>query len=559
MINRPSTNLLKYPQLNTTRDEESLLPPRHTFFLPENKNVPKTQRPTITIDMTMWLSFGRCRSSSSRRTCVVVVTAMLVLLLSPPVALGSLREPNNGVTTIGTHSLSRARIVEWDLPTDDDDDDGLLQSFRKKRRRCQTWNDDDDEIELDTISNTLESQPSTSGVNNRESSSSSHFALALHLEEDPRESQPQHSPQSLIQSSWMTNDHFLPGNKKSNNNGLNTQNNNLDLKKRFTKTGTTIAGCICGTSDAQYVVLAADTRATEATMVADKRCQKLHQLATNSWCAGAGTSADLDHLTKECLFSCALQKLQESSVGNEQPKQHPKTNMTSATADSDENPPPVLVLHPVSMDTICNFLQEVLYKNGGNLGANLILGGVWKGQAHLRAIHPHGSMDIDLPFAALGSGGLAAMGVLEQGYGKSKDGQGKTTTNSSSCSRSTMISLEDGVKLVQRAIVAGIKNDLGSGSQVDLCVIHPDGSSHYQRCVVAEEELSSDDIGEYDPASARKKSALSSREEEEQEESETAGVNGFGNLPFAIQSKKTLFSNEIEEDRRSKWNNMLGL
>ena len=50
------------------------------------------------------------------------------------------------------------------------------------------------------------------------------------------------------------------------------------------------------------------------------------------------------------------------------------------------------------------------------MGANLILGSVWKGEAQLRVIHPHGSMDIDLPFAALGSDGLVAMGVMEQGY-----------------------------------------------------------------------------------------------------------------------------------------------
>jgi len=39
------------------------------------------------------------------------------------------------------------------------------------------------------------------------------------------------------------------------------------------------------------VILAADTRATAGSMVADKNCEKLHHLAPNIYCAGAGTAA----------------------------------------------------------------------------------------------------------------------------------------------------------------------------------------------------------------------------------------------------------------------------
>merc|ERR1712004_735195 len=41
-----------------------------------------------------------------------------------------------------------------------------------------------------------------------------------------------------------------------------------------------------------------DTRATEGPMVADKNCQKLHFIANNIYCAGAGTAADLEHTTQ---------------------------------------------------------------------------------------------------------------------------------------------------------------------------------------------------------------------------------------------------------------------
>ena len=78
----------------------------------------------------------------------------------------------------------------------------------------------------------------------------------------------------------------------------------------------------------------------------------------------------------------------------------------------------------------------------------LVLGGVDPYTQHpiLAAIHPHGSMDV-VPYTALGSGGLAAMGVLEAGF-------------------RVDMNLEDGIELVKSAVLAGIKNDLGSGSQV---------------------------------------------------------------------------------------------
>jgi hypothetical protein len=198
-----------------------------------------------------------------------------------------------------------------------------------------------------------------------------------------------------------------------------------------------------------------------------------------------------------------------------------------------DDEPRSLLIGSVSIDGLCHFLQGALYNAKGQLGANLILGGVWKEKAYLRAIHPHGSMDVDLPFCALGSGGLAAMGVLEKGYRND-------------------LSVEEGIApLVQRAIVAGIQNDLGSGSQVDLCVIAPDGTSQLQRCVVPEEELEE----------GFRAAEVKEEANKVVEGDNNLGVNGFGNLPFAVQSKKVLLvSAEIaEEERLSKWNDLLGL
>jgi hypothetical protein len=73
-------------------------------------------------------------------------------------------------------------------------------------------------------------------------------------------------------------------------------------------------------------------------------------------------------------------------------------------------------------------------------------------------VYPHGSTDA-LPYVTMGSGSLAAMAVFEQGY---KEG----------------LTLEDAKLLVARSIRAGIFNDLGSGSNVDLCVINKEGKTY---------------------------------------------------------------------------------
>ena len=52
------------------------------------------------------------------------------------------------------------------------------------------------------------------------------------------------------------------------------------------KTGTTIVGLVFKDG----VVLGADTRATDDTTVADKNCEKIHYIAPNIYCCGAGTA-----------------------------------------------------------------------------------------------------------------------------------------------------------------------------------------------------------------------------------------------------------------------------
>merc|ERR1712217_1008972 len=181
------------------------------------------------------------------------------------------------------------------------------------------------------------------------------------------------------------------------------------------KSGTTI----CGVQLKDAVVLAADTRATEGPIVADKNCQKLHFIAKNIYCAGAGTAADLEHTTQLMESQIELHRL---ATGTQ-----PRTC------------------------TVVRRLSSMLFKYQGYIGCALVLGGVDVTGPHLYQIYPHGSTDM-LPFTTMGSGSLAAMSILETEY-------------------KADMTVEEGTALVCKAIRAGIFNDLGSGGNVDVCVI----------------------------------------------------------------------------------------
>jgi len=96
-------------------------------------------------------------------------------------------------------------------------------------------------------------------------------------------------------------------------------------------------------------------------------------------------------------------------------------------------------------------LKQHLFRYQGHIGAYLVIAGVDPTGSHLFTVHAHGSTD-KLPYVTMGSGSLAAMSVFET--------QWKRNLNK-----------EDAVKLCSDAIQAGIWNDLGSGSNVDVAVI----------------------------------------------------------------------------------------
>ncbi|GAB5590969.1 proteasome core particle subunit beta 2 [Umbelopsis nana] len=210
-----------------------------------------------------------------------------------------------------------------------------------------------------------------------------------------------------------------------------TRNNALETKgvkpPKATSTGTTIVGVIYKDG----VCLGADTRATEGPIVADKNCEKIHYLSPNLYCCGAGTAADTEFTTN--LISSQLE-LHRLSTGR-------KTRVTTAMT----------------------MLKQMLFRYQGHIGAALVLGGFDINGPQLYTIYPHGSTD-KLPYVTMGSGSLAAMSVFESKWKPD-------------------LTREEAIDIVSEAIEAGIFNDLGSGSNVDVCVIEKDSTDYLRNHV----------------------------------------------------------------------------
>lgn len=101
--------------------------------------------------------------------------------------------------------------------------------------------------------------------------------------------------------------------------------------------------------------------------------------------------------------------------------------------------------------TCMTLLKQHLFRHQGHIGAYLVVAGVDPTGVHLFTVHAHGSTD-KLPYVTMGSGSLAAMAIFETKWQKN-------------------LTREEAVELCSEAIQAGIFNDLGSGSNVDVCVI----------------------------------------------------------------------------------------
>lgn len=122
----------------------------------------------------------------------------------------------------------------------------------------------------------------------------------------------------------------------------------------FKKTGTTIVGLIYKDG----VIIAADQRATTDSLIVDKECMKVHYIAPNIYCCGAGTAADADEITDLVSHQLALMRLQTGKQSR-----------------------------------VCSAMQlfaDRLFQYQGYISAALILGGCDIEGSHLYGIWPNG-------------------------------------------------------------------------------------------------------------------------------------------------------------------------
>merc|ERR1712070_765517 len=112
-------------------------------------------------------------------------------------------------------------------------------------------------------------------------------------------------------------------------------------------------------------------------------CMKLHYMAPNMYSAGAGTAAGCDWVTKKMEAELEMMRL---NTGR-----------------------PSKVCHAYTR------LSNDLVRYGGYIGANLIIGGVDADGRHLVTVDPTGLVK-SAGFVTMGSGSIAAIGVLENGF-----------------------------------------------------------------------------------------------------------------------------------------------
>jgi 20S proteasome subunit beta 2 len=103
-------------------------------------------------------------------------------------------------------------------------------------------------------------------------------------------------------------------------------------------------------------------------------------------------------------------------------------------------------------------IKQHLFKYQGHVSAYLIVGGVDATGPRLVEVHAAGS-SMTVPFTTTGSGCLAAMSVLETQWRRDMDE-------------------EDAKRMMKEAIDAGILNDLGSGSTVNMVVVKKDSAEY---------------------------------------------------------------------------------
>ena len=194
---------------------------------------------------------------------------------------------------------------------------------------------------------------------------------------------------------------------------------------KLIKTGTTIVGIVCKDG----VVLAGDKRSSAGYMVANKRQEKLVQIADKMAIAQAGLVSDAQLLSKLVKAEIKLKDIQ--------------TNRSTDVKEA------------------ANLLAGMLYANIRKMSmvpgiVGFLLAGADDSGHHLYELGIDGSVTKFIDFASDGSGSVFALGVLESDYNPE-------------------ITVDQGVELVVKAIGSALKRDMATGDGIDVLKITPKG------------------------------------------------------------------------------------
>ena len=186
-----------------------------------------------------------------------------------------------------------------------------------------------------------------------------------------------------------------------------------------TESRTTTVGLVVG----DYVVLAADKRATGGPMVYHKRVKKIHKITDYAAMTISGLVADAQVLVDEARY---IARLYELDYGRR-----------------------------IALRSLSNYMSLILsaYLRYVPFIVQLLLGGVDEEGPSLYYLDLYGSISKE-KYASTGSGSPVAYGVLEKEYRKN-------------------MSLEEAKHLAFKAVEAALSRDGFSGEGVDVVVIGP--------------------------------------------------------------------------------------
>lgn len=191
------------------------------------------------------------------------------------------------------------------------------------------------------------------------------------------------------------------------------------------KTGTTTVGVVCE----KGIILAADKRATAGGMIVNKKTEKILPIDGRVAITTAGSVSDIQLLVKMLKAEIKLKEMKSNRAPN--------------------------------VEEIANLCSGMIYNNIRRMSmipgvSHFIMGGKNNGKFQLFDLFPDGSLTNIDDYIASGSGSVFALGVLDTLYKED-------------------MSIEEGTKMVVKAINAALQRDTASGEGIDIITITEEG------------------------------------------------------------------------------------